>query len=61
MAARPHEAAPENTIAALDVIEADEPYTKLTEYLLGNVFITDKEDAITNRWRSVCCTRAANL
>ncbi len=39
---------PENTVAALDVIEADEPYTKLTEYLLGNVFITDKEDAVTN-------------
>ena len=46
---RPHDVTtPENTVAALDVIEADEPYTKLTEYLLGNVFITDKEDAITN-------------
>ncbi len=47
--ARAHDlVTPENTVTALDVIEADEQYQKLTEYLLGNVFITEAEDAITN-------------
>ena len=42
----PHQ--PENTIKALDVIEVDEPYKKLAEYLLGNVFIAENEEALTN-------------
>ena len=42
-------ATPENTVAALDVIEADEPYRKLMDYLLGNVFITDDENIEANR------------
>ncbi len=39
---------PEHTIKALDVIEVDEPYKKLAEYLLGNVFIAENEEALTN-------------
>ncbi len=42
----PHQ--PEHTIKALDVIEVDEPYKKLAEYLLGNVFIAENEEALTN-------------
>ena len=42
----PHQ--PENTIKALDVIEVDEAYKKLSEYLLGNVFIAENEEALTN-------------
>jgi len=37
---------PANTIKALDVIEVDEQYNKLAEYLLSNVFIAENEDAI---------------
>lgn len=42
----PHQ--PEQTIKALDVIEVDEPYKKLAEYLLGNVFIAQNEASLTN-------------
>ncbi len=37
-----------NTIKAMDVIEVDEQYRKLAEYLLGNVYIAENEDALTN-------------
>ncbi|SFQ39112.1 chromosome segregation protein SMC [Parafilimonas terrae] len=39
---------PEHTIKAMDVIEVDEQYKKLAEYLLGNVFIAENEDAVNN-------------
>jgi chromosome segregation protein len=39
---------PEGTIKALDVIEVDEPYKKLAEYLLGNVFIAENDEALEN-------------
>jgi len=39
---------PENTIPALSVIEVDDQYYKLAEYLLGNVYIAENEDAIEN-------------
>lgn len=39
---------PQNTIKALDVIEVDDQYKKLAEHLLGNVFIGENDDAITN-------------
>ncbi|MBY0481170.1 MAG: chromosome segregation protein SMC [Chitinophagaceae bacterium] len=39
---------PANTIKALDVIEVDPQYQKLAEYLLGNVYIAENEDAIIN-------------
>lgn len=42
----PHQ--PEQTIKALDVIEVDEPYKKLAQYLLGNVFIAENDAALTN-------------
>ncbi len=42
----PHQ--PLNTIKALDVIEVDETYKKLSEYLLGNVFIAENDEALTN-------------
>ncbi len=35
-------------VRALDVIEVDKPYQKLADYLLGNVFIADKEDTETS-------------
>lgn len=39
---------PENTIKAMDVIEVDEQYHKLAEYLLGNVYIAENDEAISN-------------
>ena len=39
---------PPGTIAALDVTEVDSLYSKLAEYLLGNVFIAENEDALQN-------------
>ena len=36
---------PTDTVAALDIIEADDEYKKLIVYLLGGVFITAHEDA----------------
>jgi chromosome segregation protein len=39
---------PANTIKALDVIEVDAQYQKLAEYLLGNVYIAENEEAIAN-------------
>ena len=39
---------PAQTIRALDVIEVDGHYVKLAEYLLGNVYIAENEEAIAN-------------
>lgn len=39
---------PDGTIAAMTVIEIDDQYRKLAEQLLGNVFIAESEDALTN-------------
>ncbi|MDB5208083.1 MAG: smc, partial [Flavisolibacter sp.] len=39
---------PQGTIPALGVIEVEEPYRKLAEQLLGNVFIADDEAALEN-------------
>lgn len=39
---------PSNTIPALSVIEVDDQYQKLAEYLLSNVYIAENEDAIEN-------------
>lgn len=39
---------PSNTIRAMDVIEVDEQFRKLAEYLLGNVYIGENEEAIAN-------------
>lgn len=44
---------PDNTIKVLDVIEVDEPYKKLADYLLGNVFIAEDELALENSNGSV--------
>ncbi len=44
---------PEGTIPVLDVIEVDNQYKKLAEHLLGNVFIAESEDALTNSNGSV--------
>lgn len=38
---------PENTIPVMDVIEVDEQYLSLAQYLLGNVYIAENEEAIT--------------
>ncbi len=35
-------------ISALSVVEVEEPYRKLAEQLLGNVFIADSEEALSN-------------
>jgi chromosome segregation protein len=39
---------PANTIKALDVIEVDDQYQQLANYLLGNVYIAENEEALTN-------------
>jgi chromosome segregation protein len=39
---------PAGTIPAMNVIEVDAPYRKLAEQLLGNVYIAESEDALTN-------------
>lgn len=39
---------PEGTIRAMEVIEVDEQYRKLAGQLLGNVYIAENEDALTN-------------
>ena len=39
---------PADTIPVLDVIEVDEQYRKLAEYLLANVYIAENDDALTN-------------
>jgi len=49
---------PEHTIKALDVIEVDEAYKKLAEYLLGNVFIAENDEALNNSNDSVVLERS---
>jgi chromosome segregation protein len=44
---------PEGTIPAMQVIEVDEQYRQLAEYLLGNVFIAESEEALVNSNGSV--------
>ncbi len=39
---------PQNTIKALDVVEVDEDYKNLAEYLLQNVFIAENDEAFLN-------------
>lgn len=39
---------PQNTIAAVSVIEVDEQYKKLAEHLLANVFIAENDEALEN-------------
>jgi chromosome segregation protein len=39
---------PAGTFAALDVVEVDEPYKKLAQYLLSNVYIAENEAAINS-------------
>ncbi len=39
---------PDGTIPAMQVIEVDEQFRKLAEQLLGNVFIAESEDALSN-------------
>ena len=45
---RSESAQPAGTFAALDVVEVDEPYKKLAQYLLSNVYIAENEAAINN-------------
>jgi chromosome segregation protein len=44
---------PAQTIRALDVIEVDEQYAKLAEYLLGNVYIAQNEEALNHSGNAV--------
>jgi chromosome segregation protein len=44
---------PFDTIKAIDVIEVDEKYRNLAEYLLGHVYIANNEEAIANSNGSV--------
>ncbi len=39
---------PQNTLPAMHVVEVEESYLNLAQHLLGNVFIADNEDALTN-------------
>jgi chromosome segregation protein len=44
---------PAGTISVMDVIEVDEQYLKLAQHLLGNVYIAENEDSLTNSNGSV--------
>ncbi|MEP7258018.1 MAG: chromosome segregation protein SMC [Flavitalea sp.] len=44
---------PTGSIPVLDVIEVDEQYRKLAEHLLGNVYIAEDEEALSNSNGSV--------
>jgi chromosome segregation protein len=44
---------PEGTIPVMEVIEVDDQYLKLAQHLLGNVYIAESEDALTNSNGSV--------
>ncbi len=44
---------PHDTIKAMDVIEVDEKYKNLAQYLLGHVYIANNEEAIVNSNGSV--------
>ncbi len=44
---------PADTIPVLDIIEIDDQYSKLAEYLLGNVYIAENEDALKNNNEAV--------
>jgi chromosome segregation protein len=48
-----HEHHPADTIKVMDVIEVDDQYQQLAEHLLGNVYIAENEDALTNSNGSV--------
>jgi chromosome segregation protein len=39
---------PDNTLPAMQVIEVDAQYQSLAQHLLGNVFIAESEDALSN-------------
>ncbi|WP_164974151.1 chromosome segregation protein SMC [Filimonas effusa] len=41
-------AAPAHSFSAMDVIEVDAQYRQLAEYLLGNVYIAESEEALSN-------------
>lgn len=44
---------PANTIPVLNIIEVDDQYRKLAEYLLGNVYIAENDEALENSNGSV--------
>ncbi len=44
---------PGNTSKAMDVIEVDDQYRKLAEYLLANVYIAENDDALKNTYGAV--------
>jgi chromosome segregation protein len=48
---------PFDTIKAMDVIEVDEKYKNLAQYLLGHVYIANNEEAIANSNGSVVLER----
>ncbi|HEX5149903.1 MAG TPA: chromosome segregation protein SMC [Parafilimonas sp.] len=49
---------PDHTIKAMDVIEVDEQYKKLAEYLLANVFIAENDEALNNSNGAVVLERS---
>lgn len=52
---------PAGTFAALDVVEVDEQYKKLAQYLLSNVYIAENEEAINNSNGAIVLEKRANL
>ena len=49
---------PEHTIKAMDVIEVEEQYKKVAEYLLANVFIAENDEALNNSNGAVVLERS---
>jgi len=52
---------PAHTIKALDVIEVDEQYQSLAEYLLGNVYIAENEEAIQQNNGAIILENLVNM
>ncbi len=52
---------PANTIKALDVIEIDGQYTALAQYLLGNVFIAENDDALNDNSNAIILEKSGKF
>ena len=54
-------AAPENTLAALDVVEFDERFEKLAQHLLGNVFIATNDEVLAEEHDQVILEKSGKF
>ena len=52
---------PNHTIKSLDVIEIDPKYSQLAQYLLGNVFIAENEEALVGNENAIILEKSGKL